>query len=348
MELTVSNRTIIRIVVIVTAAVLLVRVLDRLHTLLIWVFTALFLTLALEPAVDRISRYLPWRSRVLAVFIVLILTVAVIGLLGYAIIPPFATQSYRLVQNLPASYAQFVTHNPGAGKAVGSVLNVPSITNALQRYSNQLLSVGGSVAIVVRDLFGGIISVVTVLLLTFFMVLEGPRWTTGFWKYVPKKTQERWEHILVQMHGTVTGYVNGNLIKSLIAIVATSVMLVIVGSPDVLALALLVGIFDLIPLVGATVGAILVCLVVLMLKGVAPAVIMAIFFLIFQQIENNVFQPLIFQKTVEVSPLVTTLALLVGAALAGLVGALIAIPVAASLQILVRYYLSSRKTPSKA
>ena len=197
--------------------------------------------------------------------------------------------------------------------------------------------------VIARDFFGGIVAVVTVLILTFFMVLEGPRWIEVFWSYYPKNTRQKYRELLRQLHGTITGYVNGNLVKSLIAIVASAVALVAVGSPYALALALLVGILDLIPMVGATLAAITVCLVVLVFKSVGAAVIMAIFFIVFQQVENYIFQPIIFQKAVEVSPLVTTLALIIGASLAGFIGALVAIPVAASLQILVRYWMSERR-----
>jgi predicted PurR-regulated permease PerM len=194
--------------------------------------------------------------------------------------------------------------------------------------------------------FGGVVAFVTVLILTFFMVLEGPTWSETFWRNMPAKNKEKYQDLLTQMHGTVTGYVNGNLVKSLLAVIATTIMLLIVRSPYVLALALLVGIFDLIPMVGATLGAVTVCLVVLMFKGGTPALVMAIFFVIFQQVENNIFQPIIFSKAVEVSPLVTMLALIVGATLAGFVGALVAIPVAASLQILIRYWLGQRRANS--
>ena len=119
--------------------------------------------------------------------------------------------------------------------------------------------------------------------------------------------------------------------------------MIAVGSPFAFALALLVGILDLVPLVGATLGAISVCLVLLVFKGLTPALIMLVFFIIFQQVENYVFQPLIFSKTVEVSPLVTLMAIIIGTSLAGFIGALVAIPAAASLQIYLRFVLAGHK-----
>ena len=341
MELRVSNRTIIRIVVIVAASVLVLRTLAMLHTQIVWILTALFLALGLEPAVDSLSRIMPKRSRGLAVALVLLGAALVIGFVLVALLPPFAFQLFHLLVTLPQAYRTFAQQNPSLLASLG--LNSSSASGAVQQFSHQLLSYGGSAVGLLRELFGGIVAVVTVLILTFFMVLEGPRWIEVFWSYYPEKTRHRYRELLRQLHGTVTGYVNGNLIKSLIAAVASGIALVAVGSPFALALSLLVGIVDLIPLVGATLGAVIVCLVVLVFKGLGPAVIMAVFFVLFQQLENYVLQPIIFQKAVEVSPLVTLLALIVGTSLAGFIGALVAIPVAASLQILVKYWLNERR-----
>jgi predicted PurR-regulated permease PerM len=343
MELTVSNRTIIRVVTIVLGSWLVFGLIGRLHTQLIWIFAALFLTLALEPAVDKLSRYMPKRNRGLAVLTVLIGVGAVLGFVLFALIPPFGSQIYLLVANLPGAYEKFVTDNPALSSWLNSGATNANASEAVKEFSRQLLNFGGSAVGVVSSIFGGIVALVTVVVLTFFMVLEGPRWIEVFWSYLPEKTRHKHRELLQQMHGTVTGYVSGNLVKSLIATAAAGIALVAVGSPFALALALLVGILDMIPLVGATIGAIAVCLVVLVFKGTTPALIMAVFFIVFQQIENYVVQPLIFAKTVEVSPLITLLALIIGASLAGLIGALVAIPVAASAQILVRYWLADRK-----
>lgn len=344
MELTISNRTIIRIVAIVAASVLAVWMVFTLHTIIIWILTALFLALALESPVDRLSRYLPRRSRALAVLVVLLAVALVLGVILVALLPPFAFQLLHLVTNLPAAYQTFEQDNPGVSGLINSSLGSTSATDALKQFSSQLMSFGGSAVTITREFFGGIFAIGTIAVLTFFMVLEGPSWIEAFWAHFPARTRNKYRELLRQMHGTVTGYVNGNIVKSLIAVVASGIALIAVGSPFALALALLVGILDLIPMVGATLAAVTVSLIVLVFKGATPALIILIFFIIFQQVENYVFQPIIFKKTVEVSPLVTTLALLLGASLAGFIGALVAIPVAASLQILVKYWLSGRKS----
>lgn len=346
-ELSVSNKTILRIVAIVIASYVALDLAVRLRTQLVWIAIAFFLALALEPAVKRLSSVMPRKSRGLAVAAVLILLIAVLGLVGYVLIPPFASQIYKLVVNLPHSYQSYVMANPKIARLAARMFHIPDTSTAISQLSNQLLNYGGSAISLARSIGGGIFAATTVLLLTLFMVLEGPHWAKVFWEFTPAEKRERWQPIVSQLHGTITGYVNGNLIKSGIAAVATAVILMVLGSPYVLALSLLVAIFDLIPMVGATLAAILVSLAVLMFLGVTPAVIMLAFFLIFQQIENNLVQPLVFSKTVEVSPLVTIIALILGASLAGLVGALVAIPVAASAQILVRTWASNRRLPKQ-
>ncbi len=342
MELTVSNRTVVRVVLIVLALISAIALLASLRTQLVWVFTAFFLALALEPAVDRLSRFMPRRSRGLAVLLVLLATLALFGFVLFVLIPPFATQLFHLVTNLPAAYETFLNDNPTMASFINGHLHSAQTSNAISDFSKQALSFGGSAVGVVSGIFGGVVAVVTVLLITFFMVLEGPRWIEIFWQYGPKQDRAKRKDLLRQMHRTITGYVNGNIFTSIIASVSATIMLLILHAPYAFALGLLVGLVDLIPMVGATLAGILVAVTVLVFKGLAPAAIYAIYFIIYQQIENNILQPLVFAKAVEVSPLVTILALIVGAALAGFIGALVAIPMAASLQILARYYLKQR------
>lgn len=345
MELTVSNRTVVRIVAIVAAIVLGIQLVGTLKTQLIWILTAMFLALALEPAVDSLSRRLPRRSRGLAVLAVLLLMVALVSFVLVALIPPFASQLYHLVTTLPTAYTDFLKGNPRLAGMVNGYLNSSEATQALRQFSEQVLSFGGSAVGIIGGIFGGILAVVTILLMTFFMVLEGPRWLALFWQHHPADKRDRRKKLLQQMHRTITGYVNGNLTTSLIASVAAIAMLLILHAPYAFALGLLVGLLDLIPMIGASLAAVLVCLLVLVFQGPTPSFIMAAFFVIYQQVENNILQPVIFSRTVQVSPLITIIALIIGGALAGFLGALVAIPVAASIQLLVRYHFERATTP---
>jgi predicted PurR-regulated permease PerM len=345
-ELTVSNRTVVRIVVIVIASLLVVRAVGVLHRELIWIAAAAFFALALEPLVGRLSRYMPWRSRALALVLVLVAVGSAVVFVIANLAPPFGAQAYRLVINLPSAYNQFANANPQVTAFVTANVSPDDVTKSIEQFSHQLLSFGGSAVVIVRSIFGGIVATVTTLLLTFFMVLEGPRWAELFWRYQPAAKRKERKALWSQLHKTITGYTSGNLITSLIAATGAAIGLFLLGTPYVLPLALLVGFVDLIPLVGATLAAVAVCTAVLVFDGPAKALIMVAYFIIYQQIENHLLVPLVFSKAVDVSPLVTTVALLIGVTLGGFIGALVAIPAAASAQILARYWLD-RKFPER-
>jgi predicted PurR-regulated permease PerM len=152
---------------------------------------------------------------------------------------------------------------------------------------------------------------------------------------VPEKDRPRWRRVGYDIYRTVGGYVTGNLLISLIAGVASGVMLWIVGVPYAVALGLVVALLDLIPLAGATIAAFVVVLVAIAASGVTTAIVVAIFFLVYQQLENHLIQPLVYGRTVQLSPLAVLVSVLIGAQLAGVLGALAAIPVAGALQVLL-------------
>jgi predicted PurR-regulated permease PerM len=342
MELTVSNRTVVRVVVIVIASLLAVQALGTLHRQLIWISAAIFFALALDPVVNWLSRYLPWKSRILAILLVLVAIGSAVVFVIAALAPPFASQTYRLVTDLPGAYNGFAAAYPQVASFVTAHLNSTDVTGALQQFSHQLLSFGGSAVSILKGVFGGIVAIVTTLLLTFFMVLEGPRWGRLFWRYQPASKRKERQALWAQMHKTITGYTTGNLITSAVATIGAGIGLMLLGTPYALALALLVGFIDLIPLVGASLAAVVVCSAVLVFDGPGKALIMVIYFAIYQQLENHILVPVIFSRAVDVSPLVTMIALLIGVTLGGFIGALVAIPAAASAQILARYWLARR------
>jgi predicted PurR-regulated permease PerM len=160
---------------------------------------------------------------------------------------------------------------------------------------------------------------------------------------LPERSQPRWRSVGHDIYKTVGGYVTGNLAISLIAGVSTTIVLLIMGVPYAVALGLLVAILDLIPLAGATVAGIIVVAVAL-LHSIPAGIVLLIFVIAYQQLENHVLQPLVYGRTVKLSPLVVLISVLIGAALAGILGALAAIPVAGSIQVIARDALAARRT----
>jgi len=196
---------------------------------------------------------------------------------------------------------------------------------------------------VVRSVITAVVGTITVIFLTYFMLLEGPRTVNGLLNLLPERTRPRYERVGRDIYTTISGYVTGNLLISLLAGVLSTIVLFAVGSDFAIALGLLVAILDLIPLAGATLAAILVSTVVLIETDWLRCVIVIVFFVAYQQFENHVVQPLVYGRTVQLSPLAVLCAVLVGAQLAGILGALLAIPVAGSLLAIARELLEYRQ-----
>jgi predicted PurR-regulated permease PerM len=193
-----------------------------------------------------------------------------------------------------------------------------------------------------------VLAVVTILFMTYFMLLEGPNWVERFFGLVPEQSRPRWRKVGHEIYRPVGGYVTGNLLISLIAGGLTTIVLLVLGVPYAVALGLIVAILDLIPLAGATIAAILIG-VVAFLHSIPAGIIVVVFFIVYQQVENHVLQPLVYGRTVQLSPLTVLISILIGAELAGIIGALGAIPVAGSIQVVINDWRAHRhEHPSTA
>ena len=206
----------------------------------------------------------------------------------------------------------------------------------------QILGLSSTAIAVTQSALTFIVAVVTIAFLTFFMLLEGPRWMERFYALLPERSQEKWRKIGHDIYLTVGGYVTGNLLISLIAGISSTVVLMIMGVPYAVALGVLVAVLDLIPLAGATLAAIIVTTVAF-IDGIPQGIVLLIFFIVYQQLENHVLQPLVYSRTVQLSPLAILIAVLIGAKIAGILGALAAIPVAGTIQVLLLGWLAERR-----
>jgi predicted PurR-regulated permease PerM len=178
--------------------------------------------------------------------------------------------------------------------------------------------------------------------MTFFMLLEGPTWVDRAYGLVPPDQEERWRRVGYRIYQTVGGYFTGNLLISFVAATASTVVLLIMGVPFPFALGLLVFILDLIPLAGATIAAVILVLVALS-HSTAAAIVVGVFFVLYQQLENHLLQPLVYGRTVQLSPLIVLIAVLIGAEVAGVLGALGAIPVAGAFQVILQDWLAHKR-----
>ena len=309
---------------------------------LTWVFVALFLALALDPAV-RVLQARAVRRRGAAAAIIYLSVIAVIGLLAALLVPPLADEVQGLADAAPGYVGDLTAGRGPLGFLERDYQIVERVRDATKSNGGSVLGGGaGTVFDVGRGVLTGIVGFITIVFLTLFMILEGPAWAERGLGLLPPASRPRWRNVGHRIAQTVSGYVTGNLLLSLIAGVSSTIVLLIMGVPFALALGLLVAILDLIPLAGATLAGLMLATVGF-LTSVTAGVVMLVYFTLYQQLENHVLQPLVYGRTVQLSPLVVLIAILIGTEVAGVLGALAAIPVAGTLQILLLDWLAHRR-----
>ena len=338
-------RTVLQVIGLLIAVWALLHVLSLAQDVIVWAFVALFLALAINPLVELLQRRL-LRRRGLAVGAAVLLVFAAMAAVGALLAPTVIDQMNSLVDATPG-YIDDVTKGKGRLGFLETEYQIVEKTRAFldEGGAKKLFGFSGTALAVGKSILTIIVAIITITVLTIFMLLEGPAWMQRFYGLVSPDARPRWERIGHDVYRTVGGYVTGNLLISLVAGVTTTIVLLVLGVPFAVALGLLVALLDLIPLAGATIAAVIVCTVGFLDSTVVGIVLVA-WFVIYQQLENHLLQPLIYGRTVKISPLVVLLAVLIGAKTAGVLGALAAIPVAGTIQILVVDFLAERRRPA--
>ena len=312
-----------------------------------WILIAIFLALALNPAVEVFEQR--GLRRGYAAAIVFLLAVAIVTGLGFLLIPPLVEQIVEFVEAVPDIIDDLVAGRGPLGFLQDEYQIVERARDAIETQGvGGVLGVTGAGLAVARSVITAIVGVLTIAFLTFFMLLDGKRLVGRFYAFLPESMRPRWQRVGDEIYRTVGGYVTGNVFISMIAGVASAIVLFILGSDYAIALAVLVALLDLIPLAGATLAAILVSTVIFVELGWVRGLIIVAFFILYQQLENHVLQPLIYGRTVALSPLVVLIAVLIGAELAGILGALAAIPVAGIVQAIARELIRYRTETAHA
>jgi predicted PurR-regulated permease PerM len=335
-------KTILTVLGLIIAVWALLHVIVTARSVIVYILIAIFLALAINPLVAVLMRR-GVRSRGAASGIACLIVLVGIAAIGYAFIPTLVDNVNNFVDAAPG-YVHDLTKGKGR---LGFLETKYHVVERLEHYVKQggakkLFGLSGAAVTVTKSVLSFIVGVVTVAFLTFFMLLEGPAWMERFFGLVPPESQPRWRAVGNDIYRQVGGYVTGNLAISLIAGALATFVLLILGVPFAVALGLLVGLLDLVPLVGATVAAIIV-VAVGFLHTVVAGVVLILFFVVYQQLENHVLQPLVYNRTVSLSPLAILVSVLVGAELAGVLGALAAIPVAGAIQVLIVDFLRARR-----
>ena len=335
--------TVLAVLGIAIAVGILLEVIWIARHIITWVLIAVFLALALNPAVEWFQRR-GVRSRGLATAITVLLTLAGFAALGALFIPTLVHEVNGFAHALPG-YVDDVTHRRGRLGFLESKYHITQrVRDAVESGgATKLLGLTGTAVAITKGIITAIVATVTIIFMTVFMLLEGPAWVERFFMLLPESSRDRWRDVGHQIYRTVGGYVTGNLLISVIAGVSSTIVMLLLGVPYAVALGLLVGILDLIPLAGATLAAIIVSAVGFIHSIVAGIVLIA-FFIVYQQIENHLLQPLVYSRTVRLSPLAILISVLIGAELAGILGALAAIPVAGTIQVLLVSWLEHRRS----
>jgi len=340
-------RTILQVLGIVLATLAILTFVYLAWHIITWILVAIFLALALNPAVEKFERRGMRRGYASATVFLLALA-AIVGL-GFLVLPPLVRQVTDFIQAVPDLVDDLVAGRGALGFLQRDYHIVDRIRAAIEDNGvGGVLGVTAPAIAVAQSLFSVIIGSVAIAFLTYFMLLDGPRMVERFYAVLPESARPRWQRVGHEIYRTVGGYVTGNILISVIAGVAAMVALFAVGSSYSVALAVVVAILDLVPLAGATMAAVIVSTVVFVELGWVRGVIIIVFFLLYQQLENHVLQPIIYGRTVQLSPLIVLIAVLIGAELAGILGALAAIPVAGIIQAIGREILRYRSEASPA
>ena len=343
---TVPVRTILAVIGLILATVLVVLFVMRVEQVLVWMIVAVFFSVALYPLVGLVERRVTRGRRSLATLLVFFVVVLVLGGLLAAFAVPLATQGTELASQLPGIVAD-------ARDGRGPVGGLLQRTNALAwvqdnepRIRAFATSLGTPALNLVRSLGTGIVAAATIFVLSYLIVLEGPTIAEGTLALFPPRRADRIRGVTRDCAKTVTGYISGNLLISAICGILTYTVLKFSGVGFAALIALFVALADLIPLIGATLGAV-VAVIAAFLHSVPAGITAVIFFIIYQQLENHLLQPVIFARTVKLNPLAVLVAILLATELAGILGALLAIPVAGIIQVVLRDVWDHRRGAPK-
>ncbi len=350
----IDTQTFVRFWLVVIGFGLLILALNQAMTALIILGVSFFLALALNAPVSRLARLLPGKSRVGATALAYVAVIALLGLIITLVIPPIVQQTAKFVETAPQVIETATTQWQGLQTLIDTYNLQGQVDQALTSIQSSAAgwagNVGQNVVAGVGSFFSFIAALILVLVLTFLMLVEGPAWMKRIWGvYSDRERMERHKHITQRMYNVVTGYVTGQLTVSSIGATFAGLVVFILSFifPDLPAglafpTAAITFVLSLIPMFGATIGGVIIT-ALLAFNNIPAAIIYLIFFVVYQQVENNFISPAIQAKKIELSALAVLAAVTIGLYMFGIVGGIIAIPIAGSLRVLMEEYLKKMK-----
>lgn len=354
-KIEIDTRTFVRFWLVVLGFALAALAVYSARTALIIIGVAFFLALALNRPVTRLARLLPGKSRVGGTALAFVAVVVLLAAVLFLVIPPIIQQTAKFAQTVPTlvdtvserwgGFSSFIDHN-----------NLrPQLDAAVNSFKNNTASlaarIGGNIVASVGSVLATFTATILILVLSFLMLVEGPMWLQRIWRvYNDQERMENHRRVAGRMYDVVTGYVTGQLTVSAIGAVGAGLAVFVLSFifpavPTNLAMptALITFILSLIPMFGATIGGIIVALL-LAFNNLTAAIIYIVFFFVYQQVENNFVSPTIQAKKIELSALAVLVAVTIGLYMFGVAGGIIAIPIAGCVKVLLEEYLRHAKS----
>lgn len=340
----ITNRTVIRVLLLVILSMIGLAALRQAAHALVLIFTGFFLALALNGPVHWTASRLPGKrkgSRAAATAISFFVVVALlVGFLAL-IVPPLVRQSSSFISAVPGIVQDVQDQDTPAGRFVQKYHLQDQVDKLSDQLGDRLGNIGGTAVSSIKTLGSSVFTVLTILVLTFMMLIEGPRWLRFFRDLIPDEHHARTDRLALDMYKVIKGYVNGQVVLAALAAAMLLPALIILGVSYPAALVVVVFICGLIPLIGHTIGAVIVTTVALF-SSLPAAIIILAYYILYQQIENYIIQPRIQANSTNMSPLLVFMAVIVGVNFGGLFGGLVAIPVMGCIRIVVLDYLHSK------
>jgi predicted PurR-regulated permease PerM len=334
-----STRTIVRVFFTLVALGVLLYTLYLVRSVVGLLLIAVFLAVALGPAVDRAARMkLPRPAAILAVFLGLFIAIFLLGLI---VVPPIVNEVQAFADDVP-SYIDDIRSNDTLREYDDKYDVTKKLEDQASSLPSRLGDAAGALQAVTVGVFSTVIQLVTVLTIAFFLLLDGGRIVNFLLAQVRREYQERVRVVAGDIYKSTGGYVAGAMALATAAGISTYILLSILDVPFAVPLAVLMAFFDLIPLVGSTIGGVLVALVTLFADFPQDTLVWVVFVIVYQQFENSVLQPLVYRRAVNLHPLAVITAILIGSNLLGVLGALVAIPIAAAIQITLKDVWANR------
>ena len=323
----IPGRTALALIGVGVGIVVALWVLAKVWQVFLILTAALILAGTLSPMVDWLERH--GANRGVALFTVLILLTVVIVGIGFLIIPALISEGRQLVKDAPHLQQRLADE---AARFPPLASRAPAIRDA--KPNAVLMPLSGAFVRYARSAFSLIVDLITTLVLAFYLVADRERVRGFLYAFIPRHYHIRTARLLQALETIVGGYMRGQALTSLLISVFTYVLLLIVGVPHALVLAMLAGFMDLIPYIGpvlATAAPVLVALP----QGIPQAIIVLIALVLYEEIESRLIIPRVYGQTLRLSPVAVTVALLAGGMLFGVIGALLALPLAAAMRATV-------------